>query len=106
MLGALLCAACAHAPMLKLDRSSAAIREADALGAGAHPTARVYLQRARDEQEAARRMELQRDPRAVTVLQAAEVDADLALAIAREQEAARDEKKAADQVATLKRGTP
>jgi hypothetical protein len=107
LFGALLCVGCAaNAPLLRLERSSAAIREADALGAGAQPTARTYLQRARDEQEAARRMALQRDPRAETVLAASEADAELALSMAREAEAAQQEQSAAAQVATLHGSKP
>ena len=92
----------AHVPALRLERSQAAIRSADELGAGQLPAASVFLQRARDEQEAARRLSNAGDPRAPTVLACAEADADLALALTHEAAARRDEMRSAAAVAALR----
>lgn len=92
----------ARAPVLRLDRSEWSIRYAEQLGAADVPLARAHLQRAREEQAAARGLANRRDPRAETVLACAEVDAELALALAREAVAHRAVVKAEEEVAALR----
>ncbi|MBK7857177.1 MAG: hypothetical protein IPJ65_00880 [Archangiaceae bacterium] len=98
-------AACApRVPAVRLERSQSSIRQADALGAGQLPNASVFLARAKEEQEVARKLSNAHDPRAETVMACAEADADLALALTREAAARGDQKRATEQVAALRGG--
>jgi hypothetical protein len=92
----------AHAPALRLEKSMWTMRYAAELGAADVPLARAHLQRAREEQEAARRLANAGDPRAETVLMCAEADAELALALSREALAHRAAVKAETELAALR----
>jgi hypothetical protein len=93
--------ATAHVP-LALDHSTTAIRQAQELGASTLPTASVFLQRAMQEQDDARRLDNVGDARAATLLACSDADADLALALAREARARQQEQHVADEVNALR----
>ena len=89
-------------PALQLEKSTTTIRHAEQLGAHETPLARVHLQRAREEQEAARRLANLGDPRAESVLACSEADAELAVALSHEAAARRQAVQAQNEVAALK----
>jgi hypothetical protein len=70
---------------LGAENSAGAIRAAEEVGAAHSPQASLYLQLAKEEFEHARRLTSEEDrPAATRLLLRAEIDADLALALARE----------------------
>ncbi|HEY3359695.1 MAG TPA: DUF4398 domain-containing protein [Polyangia bacterium] len=101
-------AACATSlpPTEKLESSSAAIRAAEEVGAPKVPQAALHLQLAREQTQHARAA-LAKGERsdAEGLLMRAQADADLAVALSREDTSKRQAQEAVDQVRTL-RGTP
>ena len=84
-------------PAGEVASAQAAIRAADEVGAESTPRAALHLKYARDQYaEAQRLMEEDREERASALLLRAEADAEVALAIARE-EAAKQRAEAAQQ---------
>ena len=71
-------------PADRLQSSEASIRSAEEMGAGSVPAARLHVQLAKDETQAAKNLAAAGDERAMLVLAKAEADAELALGLARE----------------------
>lgn len=102
-------AACATVPIpaYQLERSEASIRGAEEVGALNVPEAKLHLQLAKDQTEAAKKMAGAGDDRAVLVMSRAEADAELALGLAREVSVHNDALKAAEDLKAIgARGTP
>lgn len=95
---------CASAPSNeKSERSSAAIRAAEEVGATHNPEAALHLQLAKEQYEFAQRMPNPSDrPRSERLLRRAQVDAELALALARSADEKAEAQTAVDKVKTLK----
>jgi hypothetical protein len=72
-------------PPDRLQSAEASIRSAQELGAENVPAARLHVQFAKDQTEAAKKLAADGDDRAVLVLARAEADAELALGLARQQ---------------------
>ena len=105
LIGALSTQACGGAPIpqQKITDTEAAIRAAEVGGAPGVPEAALHLKRANEQLAQAKRMVSNGDnERAAWVLRRAEVDAELALAMAQEQTARNEAKKAMDEVAKLR----
>jgi hypothetical protein len=94
LLGLVVSGCAAHLPPLHLERSQWSIRAAEELGAATDSRASLYLWRAKNEQQAARRLANVGDPRALTLLECSEADADLSLALAREAVVRREDARA------------
>jgi hypothetical protein len=86
LLTVLLAAGCGSVqiPPDRLERSEASMRTASEMGAEGVPAARLYLELARDQAKAARRLAASGNDRALLVLARSQADAELALALARE----------------------
>lgn len=94
-------------PADRLERSEASVRAAEELGANAVPAARLHLQMAKDQTQAAKRMAENGDERAILVLARAEADAELALGMAREVSTHGDAERASEDLKAVKaRATP
>lgn len=94
-------------PPEKLERSEAAIRSAEEVGAAKVPAAKLHIQLARDQTEAAKKLAANGDARALLVLDRAQSDAELALVLAREVATHGDAVKAAEDLRALQtRTTP
>ncbi|MBL9039739.1 MAG: DUF4398 domain-containing protein [Archangium sp.] len=94
-------------PSDRLQRSEASIRGAEELGASGVPAARLHLQMAKDQTDAAKKMAAAGDERAVLVLARAEADAELALGLAREVAVHQEAERASEDLKTVQsRGTP
>ena len=92
-------------PPDRLERSTATIRAAEELGAAHVPEARLHLQFAKEEADAARRLAANGDDRALIVLARSQSDAALALSLAHEAQVRRDALQAvADLQAVEERG--
>ena len=101
-------AACATTlpPTEKMEASSAAIRAAEEVGAPAVPQAALHLQLAREQTEHARALLAKGEQgNAEGLLLRAEADADLAVALSREDTSKRQAQEAIEQVRKL-RGNP
>lgn len=84
-LGLLFAVGCAASPALRTEASTSGIRAAEEGGAGKVPQAALHVQLAREELEHARGMAASGDKvRAASLLQRAEVDAELAVVLAHE----------------------
>src|SRR5258706_8517521 len=96
--GLLAAAGCAASvPAEKMAASNSSIRAAEELGAPKIPEASLYLQRAKEENERAQKLIADGDPKlAEGQLLRAQADAELALAIAREEPMKSDALKEAD----------
>lgn len=92
-------------PPEKLERSEAAIRGAEEVGAAKVPAAKLHIQLARDQTEAAKKMAENGDERALLVLDRAQSDAELALVLAREVAMHGDATKAAEDLRALQTRT-
>lgn len=89
-LGVLACGGAA-VPHAQMTSAEAAVRAAEVGGAPGVPKAELHLKHARDQIDAAKRLiEEGENERALFVLKRAEADAELALALAEEQDARRD----------------
>lgn len=94
-------------PTDRLEHSEASIRAAEEIGASGVPAAKLHLQLAKDQTEAAKRMAANGDARAVLVLARAESDAELALGLAREVSVHTEALRATEDLkAVHSRGTP
>lgn len=94
-------------PAERLERTNASIRGAEELGAANVPAAKLHLQLARDQTAQAKKLADQGDARAPLVLSRADVDAELALGLAREAAVHAAALKAAEELAAVTaRGTP
>jgi hypothetical protein len=103
---ALFGAACggAPAPNERVASATAAVRAAEVGGAQSIPAATLHLKRAKEGIEKAKALMAENDnEEADWVLQRAEVDAELALAQARESQSKAEAQAAVDQVETLKK---
>jgi len=91
-------------PQERLTSAEAALRGAEAGGAPNVPMAMLHLKQARDQvAEAKALIADDENERADSVLQRAEADADLALALAREEAAKKQAQQAQEQVAELRK---
>jgi len=103
---ALAAMACGKAavPQEKLTAAQAAVRAAEVGGAADNPQAALHLKYARDQiAEAQRLIEEGENEDAAGQLQRAEVDAELALALAQVEEAKAEAQAARDEIEELKR---
>ena len=93
----------AAVPSETLTSAQAAVRAAEVGGAEGHPQASLHLKYARDQVDEAKRLIGDGDnERARMVLERAEIDAAVALAIARERKARAEADKAMAELAQLK----
>lgn len=108
----LLCAVgsgCASAPppVERMEASQAAIRAAEELGAPKVPQAALHLQLAKEQSEAAKVSLAQGErERGEGLLLRAAADAELALALARENTARDEAQQAIDRIRAMKHGEP
>ncbi len=94
----------APAPNERVASATAAVRAAEVGGAQGVPAATLHLKRAKEQIERAKALMKNNDnEEADWVLQRAEVDAELALSLAREIQAQSEAQAAMDQVAELKK---
>jgi hypothetical protein len=101
--------ACASSPVPadKLAKSTAAIRSAHELGAERVPSAALHLKVANEELDMAKKLiESGDNNRAEYVLLRAQVDADTALQLAREDQARADAQRTIDEVQKVKSSHP
>jgi hypothetical protein len=101
VLGATSCAT-VQIPADRLQHSEASIRGAEEMGALGVPSAKLHLQLAKDQTEAAKKLAAAGDDRAVLVLARAEADAELALGMAREVAVHGDAVKAAEDLKAVR----
>jgi hypothetical protein len=105
----LLGAACATANVgtnEKAERSSAAIRAAEEVGATHNPKAALHLQLAKEQFEHAQRLTAPKDQdRAEGLLMRAQADAELSLALARTEDDKAQARTAVGKMKTLKDST-
>lgn len=102
------CASAPKIPVAQLANSGAAIKAAEEMGANEVPAAAHHLTLAkRQTEEANKLMSDGEDRRAAFLLERATADAELALALAREEPTRRDAERLIERVQTLqKRVTP
>ena len=107
---AALLAGCATTQPISTERivaSQSAIRAAEEVGAGNDPQAALHLKLAREQVEEARLLvEDNKHERADMLLRRAEADAELALAMAREQQLQTEAQEAIQEVRELRQRTP
>lgn len=107
LLGAFSDCATAPPPVEKMEASQAAIRAAEELGAPKVPQAALHLQLAKEQSEAAKASLQQGErSRAEGLLMRASADAELALALARENQARGDAQQAIERIRALQHGQP
>lgn len=102
-------AGCASGPPIneRTESSTAAIRAAEEVGANKVPRASLHLQLAKEEAEHAKQLSTSGDKeRAASLLLRAEADADLAVALSREQAERTDAAQAMERVHELQRANP
>jgi hypothetical protein len=93
-------------PADRLEHSEASIRGAEEVGASGVPKARLHLQLAKDQTNAAKKMAANGEERSLLVLARAESDAELALGLAREVSVHGDAMKASEDLKVVReRGT-
>lgn len=94
------------APNEKSERSSAAIRAAEEVGATHNPEAALHLQLAKEQYEYAQRLpNPSENAHSERLLRRAQVDAELALALARSADDKAEAQTAVDKLKTLKQST-
>ena len=94
---------CASTPPLRTEASSSGIRAAEEVGAAKVPQASLHLQLAKEELENAKRLAANDEKeRAVSMLSRAEVDAELAVALSREDAEKAEAQGAIDRVRQLR----
>ena len=94
---------CASSPPLRTEASSSGIRAAEEVGAAKVPQASLHLQLAKEELENAKRLAANDEKdRAVSMLLRAEVDAELAVALSREDAEKAEARGAIDRVRQLR----
>ncbi|NLE88878.1 MAG: DUF4398 domain-containing protein [Myxococcales bacterium] len=92
----------AAVPHAQITSAEASVRAAEVGGAQGVPKAELHLKHARDQIEAAKRLiEEGENERALYVLKRAEADAELALALAEEQQSRRDAEGALKRIQQL-----
>ncbi len=92
---------CSHAP-LRSEASTSAIRAAEEVGAAKVPQAALHLQLAKEELGKAQHLQADGEKaQATSMLMRAEVDAELAVALSREDAEKAEAKAAVDQVHQL-----
>jgi hypothetical protein len=97
------CATANTAPNENAERSSAAIRAAEEVGATKNPSAALHLQLAKEQFEHARALKNPDDKdKADRLLMRAQADAELSLALARTEAERAEARGAIDKVKTLK----
>jgi len=94
------------APTERMESSAAAIRAAEEVGANKVPQASLYLQLAREQSEHAKELIAKggndEKREAASLLMRAQVDGELALALARENEERNQAQQAVDKVQSLR----
>jgi poly-gamma-glutamate capsule biosynthesis protein CapA/YwtB (metallophosphatase superfamily) len=94
---------CASSPPLRTEASSSGIRAAEEVGAAKVPQASLHLQLAKEELENAKRLAANDEKeRAVSMLSRAEVDAELAVALSREDAERAEAQAAVDRARQLR----
>ncbi len=94
---------CASSPPLRTEASTSGIRAAEEVGAAKVPQASLHLQLAKEELENAKRLAANDEKeRAVSMLSRAEVDAELAVALSREDAEKAEAQGAIDRVRQLR----
>lgn len=94
-------------PPESLEHNEASMRSAQEVGAENVPAAKLHLQMAKDQTEAAKKLAAKGDKRAVLLLARAESDAELALGLAREATVHAEAQRAAEDLKAVKaRGAP
>jgi hypothetical protein len=94
---------CASTPPLRTEASSSGIRAAEEVGAAKVPQASLHLQLAKEELENAKKLAANDEKeKAVSMLSRAEVDAELAVALSREDAERADAQAAVDRVRQLR----
>ena len=94
---------CASSPPLRTEASSSGIRAAEEVGAAKVPQASLHLQLAKEELENAKRLAANDEKeRAVSMLSRAEVDAELAVALSREDAEKAEAQAAVDRARQLR----
>lgn len=97
------CSSGSPKPIAQIASSEGAIRGANEAGAQSVPNAKLYVQMAQENRERALVLvEKDKNKQAEGLLMRSEADAELALAIARADRAARDAGKASERVEELK----
>jgi hypothetical protein len=95
-------AGCAGSPALRTESSSSAIRAAEEVGADEIPRASLHLEAAREELARAKDLaEAGKQDEATSLLMRAEVDAELAILLSREQSEKADAALAMERVRQL-----
>jgi len=94
---------CASSPPLRTEASTSGIRAAEEVGANKVPQASLHLQLAKEELENAKALAAKDEKeRAVSMLSRAEADAELAVALSREDAERADAQEAMDRVRQLR----
>jgi hypothetical protein len=94
---------CASSPPLRTEASASGIRAAEEVGAAKVPQASLHLQLAKEELENAKRLAANGEKeRAASMLSRAEVDAELAVALSREDAEKAEARAAVDRVRQLR----
>ena len=94
---------CASTPPLRTEASSSGIRAAEEVGAAKVPQASLHLQLAKEELENAKALAAKDEKqRAVSMLSRAEADAELAVALSREDAEKAEARAAVDRVRQLR----
>ncbi len=98
--------ACTTAP-LRIEGSSSEIRAAEEAGAAKVPKASLYLQLAKEEQERANGLAAKGEKeKAMSMLSRSNADADLAVALSREDAERSEERAAVERVRQLRQDNP
>jgi hypothetical protein len=94
---------CASSPPLRTEASTSGIRAAEEVGAAKVPQASLHLQLAKEELANAKLLAAKDEkPRAVSMLSRAEVDAELAVILSREDAEKAESRAAVDRVHQLR----
>jgi hypothetical protein len=93
--------ACASPPQQQLMQTKSAIRAAEEVGAQETPKAAYHLRVAQEQLEIGRALMEDRERDAELILRRAEVDAELAMAYSRSDEALQEARQARDEVREL-----
>ena len=104
---AVVIAGCGSSPAINKEASTSSIRAAEEAGASKVPSASLYLQLAKEELENARGLEAKGDKeQAKLMLLRAQADAELAVALSREDEDKKEATKAIERVRQLLQDNP
>ena len=101
--GTAIAVGCASSPPLRTEASSSGIRAAEEVGAAKVPQASLHLQLAKEELQNAKALAANNEKeRAVSMLSRAEADAELAVALSREDAERAEARAAVDRVRQLR----